>query len=104
MQLRQIALQQVKNNGTRSGKEVVQLYVEDRIASVVVPNKQLKGFEKVTIPAGQSTQVSIDIAVQDLGLWNVRMQYVVEPGEFVVYMGGSSNSSDLTNFAVVTVS
>ena len=81
---------QVTNSGGRDGAEVVQLYVKDVLASVDVPNIQLKGFEKVMIPAGQSTTVSIPLNVSDVGLWNRQMQYVVEPGQFIVYMGASS--------------
>jgi beta-glucosidase len=81
---------QVTNTSPRDGAEVVQAYVQDVISSVEVPNKSLKGFKKVTIPAGQTTTVKIDIPVEDLGLWNINMKYVVEPGEFVVWMGSSS--------------
>ena len=80
----------VNNNGTRDGAEVVQMYVKDMLASVDVPNIQLKGFEKVMIPAGQTATVSIPLNVSDCGLWNRKMQYVVEPGEFQVYVGASS--------------
>jgi beta-glucosidase len=80
----------VKNTGERDGAEVVQLYVKDMLASVDVPNIQLKGFEKVVIAAGQTETVTIPLKVADCGLWNRQMQYVVEPGEFVVYIGASS--------------
>ena len=80
----------VTNNSTRDGTEVVQLYVSDLISSVVVPNVQLKGFSKVPIAAGKTETVSIPLAVQDLGLWNINMQYVVEPGNFTVFVGSSS--------------
>lgn len=91
----------VTNNSTRDGQEVVQLYVVDSIASVVVPNKLLKGFKKVMIKAGETTDVSIDVNVSDLGLWNYQMQYVVEPGEFVFWVGRSS--ADLRGNATLTV-
>ena len=81
---------EVKNKGDRDGAEIVQMYVKDMLASVDVPNIQLKGFEKVMIPAGQTATVSIPLNVSDCGLWNRKMQYVVEPGEFVVYIGASS--------------
>jgi len=74
----------------RDATEVVQVYIVDEYASVVVPNQQLKGFDKVVIPAGQTTTVQIPIEVQDLGLWNVKMEYVVEPGAFFVLVGSSS--------------
>lgn len=98
------ATQQVTNTGSLDGDVVVQLYVKDLLASVDVPNKSLKGFNKVTIKAGQSKAVSVEVNVADLGLWNVNMDYVVEPGQFIIYMGSSSQISDLTNFATLNVS
>lgn len=80
----------VTNNGTRDGAEVVQLYVKDVLASVDHPSIQLKGFEKVMIGAGETVQVTIPLDVSDVGLWDRSLQYVVEPGEFVVYVGASS--------------
>ncbi|KAL4788112.1 glycoside hydrolase superfamily [Aspergillus varians] len=74
----------------RDGTEVVQVYVQDVIASVVVPNRQLKGFEKVFVPAGETRTVSIELDVTNLGLWDTRMRYVVEPGEFAVLVGRDS--------------
>lgn len=91
----------VTNNSTRDGAEVVQLYVQDVISSVVVPNKQLKGFEKVIIKAGETAEVAIDVKVADLGLWDINMQYKVEPGDFIVWMG--SSSKDLRGSAKLTV-
>ncbi|KXX73014.1 Periplasmic beta-glucosidase [Madurella mycetomatis] len=81
----------VKNTSDRDGKEVVQVYVKDLVASVVVPNIQLKGFEKVFIKAGESKRVSVKVKMQDLGVWNSRMKYVVEPGDFRFFVGASSN-------------
>ena len=80
----------VTNSGKRDGAEVVQLYIKDVLASVDVPNIQLKGFEKVMIAAGDTATVSIPLNVSDCGLWNRKIQYVVEPGEFIVYIGASS--------------
>ena len=80
----------VTNTGRRDGAEVVQLYVKDVLATVNVPNIQLKGFEKAMIPAGETVTVTIPLNVGDCGLWNSRMQYVVEPGEFVISVGTSS--------------
>jgi beta-glucosidase len=80
----------VTNTSPLDGTEVVQLYVEDMISSVVVPNRMLKGFKKVAIKAKETTKVSISIDVSQLGLWNMQMKYVVEPGEFVVRVGSSS--------------
>lgn len=92
---------QVTNNSTRDGTEVVQLYAKDLISSVVVPNIVLKGFSKVPIAAGKTETVEIPFAVQDLGLWNINMQYVVEPGDFAIVVG--SSSADLRSNATLTV-
>lgn len=91
----------VTNNSTVDGTEVVQVYVKDDITSVVVPNKQLRGFAKVPIAAGATETVTVDIDVADLGLWDVRLNYVVEPGTFTVYAG--SSSSDLRANATLVV-
>ncbi|KAF6833595.1 glycosyl hydrolase family 3 [Colletotrichum plurivorum] len=92
----------VKNNSTRDGAEVVQVYVSDVVSSVVVPNKELRGFSKVFIKAGETETVSIDLPVSSWGLWNIKMKYVVEPGDFLIRVGSSSD--DFRGNATVTVS
>ncbi|ROV87419.1 hypothetical protein VMCG_10709 [Cytospora schulzeri] len=82
----------VTNNSTVDGTEVVQVYIKDDVSSVVVPNKQLRGFAKVPIAAGQTETVSVDIDVAELGLWDLKMNYVVEPGNFTVFVGSSSGN------------
>ncbi|RJE19314.1 beta-glucosidase, partial [Aspergillus sclerotialis] len=74
----------------RDGTEVVQVYIVDEVSSVVVPNRRLVGFEKVVVRAGEIRRVRIPIRVADLGLWDVRMEYVVEAGAFGVLVGSSS--------------
>ncbi|KAF2089488.1 glycoside hydrolase family 3 protein [Saccharata proteae CBS 121410] len=91
----------VTNNSTRDGQEVVQLYVEDVVASVAVPNMQLKGFAKVLVKSAETVEVRIDVRVEDLGLWDVRMEYVVELGNFTIWMG--SSSKDLRGNATLVV-
>jgi beta-glucosidase len=91
----------VKNNSTRDGTEVVQLYVQDVLTSIVVPNMQLKGFSKVAIKAGATATVKIPVDVSKLGLWDIKMKYVVEPGDFLVFVG--SSSADLRSNATLTV-
>ncbi|KAL3465876.1 glycoside hydrolase superfamily [Aspergillus heterothallicus] len=76
----------------RDAAEVVQVYVVDEISTVVVPNKQLKAFEKVVIRAGETKTVEIELDVAELGLWDSRMKYVVEPGAFRVLVGGDSGA------------
>jgi beta-glucosidase len=92
----------VTNSGSVDSQEVVQLYVVDVLGSVDRPNKRLKGFEKVMIKAGETADVAISINVADLGLYNPAMQYVIESGEFMVYM--SQHSADVSKFASFYVS
>lgn len=87
---------------SRDGTEVVQVYVVDEYASVVVPNRQLKGFDKVFIRAGQTKTVQIPLQVGDLGLWDINMNYVVELGAFIVLVG--SSSADIRGNATFYVS
>ncbi|KAH8730572.1 glycoside hydrolase superfamily [Phaeosphaeriaceae sp. PMI808] len=91
----------VKNISPVDAKEIVQVYVQDMLASIVVPNKELKGFKKVLVKAGQTVDVNIELNVASWGLWNRKMQYVVEKGDFVVHVG--SSSKDLRGNATVTV-
>ena len=83
----------VTNTGNYDGEEIVQLYVADKVASMVRPVKELKGFQKVFIPKGQTKRVEFKLNVRDLGFWNSLMQYVVEPGTFEIMVG--TNSEEL---------
>ncbi|KAL6710870.1 hypothetical protein ACN47E_007927 [Coniothyrium glycines] len=91
----------VTNTADVDGQEVIQVYVQDLIASVVVPNIELKGFKKVAIKAGETVDVSVELDVSKWGLWDRKMQYVVEKGDFLVHVG--SSSKDLRGNATVTV-
>lgn len=79
------------NKSTITGKEVVQVYVRDIVSSVVTPIHELKAFEKVTVLGNETQRVRLQIPVQQLGLYNRNMQYVVEPGEFELQAGGASD-------------
>ena len=83
----------VTNTGGCDGEEIVQLYVADKVASMVRPVKELKGFQKVFIPKGQTKRIDFTLNVCDLGFWNNSMQYIVEPGSFEIMVG--TNSEDL---------
>lgn len=89
----------VTNTGNYDGEEIVQLYVADKVASMVRPVKELKGFQKVFIPKGQTKRVEFKLNVKDLGFWNNLMQYVVEPGTFEIMVG--TNSEELQKKEVV---
>ena len=81
----------VKNTGAVDGTETVQLYVRDKVASLVRPVKELKGFKKVSLKAGEEKQVTIEVNKNDLGYYNAKMEYVVEPGKFTLWMGHDSS-------------
>ena len=83
----------VTNTGGCDGEEIVQLYVADKVASMVRPVKELKGFQKVFIPKGQTKRIDFTLNVRDLGFWNNSMQYIIEPGSFEIMVG--PNSEDL---------
>ena len=72
----------VKNTGDRTGKEVVQFYVNDKVSSVTTPVIALKRFKKIELKPGESKRVTFSISYIELGLWNSRMEFVTEPGEF----------------------
>ncbi|HEY4290277.1 MAG TPA: glycoside hydrolase family 3 N-terminal domain-containing protein [Puia sp.] len=81
----------VGNSGATDGKEVVQLYVRDKVSSVATPVEQLKRFEKVFIKAGGLVKVSFDLPMSELALYNADMKKVVEPGEFELRVGTASD-------------
>lgn len=80
----------VSNTGQYDGEETVQLYTRDLVGSVVRPVKELKGFQKVFLKKGESKEVSFTLTVNDLRFYNDKLQYIYEPGDFQVYVGGSS--------------
>jgi beta-glucosidase len=91
----------IKNTGARSGKEVVQLYIRDLIASVTVPVKELKGFRKIMLEPGEQKTVDFKIKHDDLALYNKSMERVVEPGTFAIMIGSSSEDIRLKGEFVV---
>jgi beta-glucosidase len=80
----------VTNSGTRDGKEVVQLYIRDKVGSTTRPVQELKGFQKVELKAGETKTISFNITPEDLKFYNYDLKYDWEPGEFVIMIGGNS--------------
>lgn len=80
----------VINSGAVTGKEVVQLYIRDLVGSSTRPVKELKGFQKIELRAGESKKISFTISVNDLKFYNYDLKYVAEPGDFKVFIGGNS--------------
>lgn len=83
----------VTNTGKYDGKEVVQLYIHDMVGSVTRPVKELKGFQKIELKAGESRKISFSITPEDLKFYNYDLKYDWEPGEFEIMIG--SNSRDV---------
>lgn len=81
----------VKNEGKYTGKEIVQLYIRDKVASVVRPIKELKDFAKIELEAGESAMVTFTLTTDDLAFHTADGKYTVEPGEFEVFVGKSSD-------------
>ncbi len=81
----------VKNTGNYDGNEVVQLYIQDLVGSVTRPVKELKGFRKIFIPKGNSAKVTFSITPEDLAFTRADNSWGTEPGEFKVFVGGSSD-------------
>ncbi|MCK6620613.1 MAG: beta-glucosidase BglX [Calditrichia bacterium] len=80
----------VTNTGKRPGDEVVQFYIQDEVASVTRPVKQLRGFRRIHLEPGETQTVTFQLTFEDLAFYNQEMQWVVEPGFFKVFLGGNS--------------
>lgn len=91
----------VRNTGERSGDEVVQLYLRDDVASVTRPVKELKGFQKITLAAGEKRRIEFTVTPDDMSFYDHAMNKVIEPGSFTVYIGGNSDECIETSFDVI---
>jgi beta-glucosidase len=91
----------VTNTGNYDGEEVVQLYIKDEVGSVTRPVKELKGFNKVLLKKGEKKTIEFEISADDLKFYDINMQFVAEPGDFEVTVGGDSASGLSTKFVLV---
>jgi beta-glucosidase len=91
----------VTNAGEIDGDEVVQLYVRDVCSSIVTPDRELRAFQRVHIPAGQTERVTLTLNFDSFKLLNSRYEWVVEPGEFELLLGASS--ADIRRSTVITI-
>jgi beta-glucosidase len=94
------AIVTLENKGNYAGEEVVQLYIRDIVGSVTRPVKELKGFKRIHLKPGESQEVSFTINTTELAFFNQEMREVTEPGEFQLWIGGSSQSDLQTSFTV----
>jgi beta-glucosidase len=90
----------VKNTGSRSGDEVVQLYIHDPVATISQPVRRLRGFERVSLAPGQTKTVSFRLDRSDVGFYDDSGNFVVEPGTIDVYAGDSSEAGLTDSFTV----
>ena len=90
----------VKNTGSRDADEVVQLYIRDLVASISRPVKELKGFQRIHLAAGESKQVSFEITPDMLKLYNAELKHVIEKGDFQIMVGGNSRDVKTAKFCV----
>jgi beta-glucosidase len=75
------------NTGAYDGKETVQLYIRDKVASIMRPMRELKAFQKVFLAAGDCREIRFDVGYDQLGFYTDNGEYVVEPGAFEIYIG-----------------
>jgi beta-glucosidase len=80
----------VTNTGKRAGEETVQLYIQDKVASVTRPVKELKDFKKINLQAGEKTTVQFTLSPEQLAYYNLDMNWTIDPGMFNVFVGGNS--------------
>ncbi|MCF0177377.1 MAG: beta-glucosidase BglX [Bacteroidales bacterium] len=91
---------EVRNTGKMDGDEIVQLYIHDIYSSSTRPVRELKGFKKVHIPAGQAAKVSFDITAEELKYWNHDIEFVCEPGDFELFIGPDCTTTRKAEFRV----
>ncbi len=90
----------VSNTGNMDGEEVVQLYIHDLVGSLTRPVKELKGFEKIMLKAGETKTINFNIDDKLLQFYTVNKKWEVEPGDFEVYVGGNSSTTLKTAFTI----
>lgn len=88
----------VTNTGAREGDEVVQLYIRDKVSSVTRPVRELRGFQRITLKPGASQTVKFPLGDKELGFYDRAMHWTVEPGEFEIFVGNSSQAPKATSF------
>ena len=88
------------NTGKKEATEVVQLYIRDLVGSVTRPVKELKGFQRVTLAPGKTTEVIFEFNIQDLAFYGKDMIKKVEPGKYQAWIAGNSASGKPVEFIV----
>lgn len=91
----------VTNTGTMKADEIVQLYIRDEVSSVTRPVKELKGFKRIPLNAGETKTIDFTIGPDELAFYDINMKYVVEPGTFNIMVGTSSQNTQSVKLEVV---
>jgi beta-glucosidase len=86
----------VTNTGSRDGEEVVQLYIHDKVGSVTRPVKELKGFQKIMLKAGESKELTFTVTDEELSFFRKDMTFGSEPGEYDIMIGTNSQEVKTT--------
>jgi len=90
----------VTNTGKYDGEEVVQLYIRDIIGSVTRPVKELKGYKKIFLKRGEMQTVDFILTVDDLRFYNSELEFLYEPGDFNIFIGGDSQNTLVESFTL----
>ncbi|RSK33211.1 beta-glucosidase BglX [Hymenobacter metallilatus] len=90
----------VKNTGNYDGEEVAQLYIRDLVGSISRPVQELKGFQKIMLKKGESRMLTFRLTPEDLKFYNADLQFVAEPGDFQVLVGGNSRDVQMAAFTL----
>jgi beta-glucosidase len=90
----------VQNTGSRAGDDVVQLYIHDPVASIVQPVRRLRGFQRVTLDAGQTRTLRFTLDKDDVGFYDNTGRFVVEPGAIDVFANDRSSGGEQATFRV----
>jgi beta-glucosidase len=90
----------VTNTGKTAGKEVVQMYIRDVVGTTTRPLRELKGFEKISLEPGETKTVKFEITPELMSHYNYDLDFVAEPGEFIVYIGTDSTTENSASFTL----
>lgn len=91
---------ELTNTGNYDGKEVVQLYIRDKFASVVRPLRELKGFELVSLKKKETKNITFNLTKSELGFYNNKGEFLIEEGEFEIFVGGNSTANLKASFTL----
>ena len=93
---------EITNTGDVDGEEIAQLYIRDNVSSATRAVKELKGYKRVALKAGETKKVTFSLNAESLAFYDINMVYCLEPGKFTIMTGSSSNSKDLKK-AILTI-